>query len=101
MSKLGRSAVAVLVLCAGGCRGSSSTAPAPLLSSGEPFEVTGMVTDQSGPVAGASVTMGHYLGGISRRLSVQTDASGFYAISFTATPWGMDTGRTAARAEIF
>ena len=52
-------------------------------------------------MAGASVTMSHYLGGFSRRPSVQTDASGGYTLSFTATPWGMGTVRSAARAEIF
>ena len=102
MPRLSRSVVAVLVILAGGCKGSGSTSPTPLPSRGEPFEVTGFVTDEQGaPVAGASVTMSHNLGGFSRRPSVQTDASGGYTLSFTATPWGMGTVRSAARAEIF
>ena len=48
MPRLSRSVVAVLVILAGGCKGSGSTSPTPLPSRGEPFEVTGFVTDEQG-----------------------------------------------------
>ena len=75
--------VVILVIVAAGCKGGGPTTqtgtPRPL--TGEPFEVTGVVTDDQGvPLAGADVTMAHSLGGMFRRPSVQTDASGHYTI---------------------
>jgi hypothetical protein len=81
---------------------SPSSTGTPLPSNGEAFEVTGVVTDDRGvPVAGAAVTMAHWLGGFAQRPSVRTDASGGYTIAFTSNPW-MDgtSGRGAARAEV-
>jgi hypothetical protein len=100
-----RVASVALVILAAGCKRGGPTTPTgtPLSANGEPFEVTGVVSDEEGaPVPGAAVTMAHYLGGFLRRPSVLTDASGGYTISFTANPWMMGTsGRGAARAEIF
>jgi hypothetical protein len=113
-----RLAIAVLVIVAAGCNGYGPTTPSatpasssnpsipsavPLPSSGEAFEVTGVVTDEHGvPVAGAEVTMAHSLGGRDHRPSVRTDASGRYAIGFTSNPWmdGPTGNRGAARAEV-
>ena len=94
----------VLVIVAAGCEGGGPTTPTgtPRPSNGEAFEVTGVVTDDQGvPVAGAEVTMSHWLGGIVRRPSMRTDASGGYTIGFTSNPWmGGTSGRGAARAEV-
>ena len=60
----------------------------PAASSGEPFDVTGVVTDEQGaPVAGAAVTMAHWLAGTLYRPAVLTDASGGYAFQFSSNPW--------------
>jgi len=75
----------------------------PLPSNGEAFEVTGVVTDDQGvPVAGAEVTMSHWLGGMVHRPSVRTDGSGGYTIGFTSNPYmnGTSGSRGAARAEV-
>jgi hypothetical protein len=95
----------VPVIFAAGCKGGGPATPTgtPLASNGEAFEVTGIVTDDQGaPVAGAVVTMSHWLGGMVYRPSVRTDASGGYTIAFTSNPWTMGTtrNRAAARAEI-
>ena len=59
------------------------------------------MTDVGGaPVAGAEVTMSHWLGGMVRRPAVRTDGSGGYTIAFTSNPWGSGTNRGAARAEV-
>ncbi len=64
------------------------TPPSPPIN-GQTFDVAGVVTDERGaPMPGAVVTMGHWLGGSVRFPSVRTDATGGYAISFTATPLG-------------
>lgn len=64
----------------------------------EAFEVTGVVTDERGmPLAGAVVTLGLWLGGVVQWPSVQTDASGSYRASFTASP--MPNG-FVARAQV-
>src|SRR5580765_4577490 len=78
----------------------TGAAPPP---NGEPFEVTGVVTDDQGaPVEAAVVTMRHWLGGQISAPSVLTDASGRYTIGFTSNPWVIGTsGRGAAQAEIF
>ena len=56
---------------------------------GENFEAAGVVTDEHGrPMAGATVTMGSWLGGLLQRPSGLTDPTGHYQISFTATPQG-------------
>jgi hypothetical protein len=117
--KLKRGCVVLLVTLASACsKGGGPTTPTgtsllstgalsaatatPLPSNGEAFAVTGIVTDDRGvPVAGAEVTMAHWLGGHAQRPSVRTDASGGYSIAFTSNPWMSDTiGRGAARAEI-
>ncbi len=73
----------------------------PAASSGEPFDVTGVVTDEQGaPVAGAAVTMAHWLAGTLYRPAVLTDASGGYAFQFSSNPWMSAEGRGAARAEV-
>ena len=82
-------------------RAGPSTQP-PLPGDAEPFEVTGVVTnDQGVPVAGAVVTMASYLGGVVQWPLVVADASGAYRIGFSATvqprPPG---GRFVARAEV-
>ena len=82
--------IVILVIVAAGCTGGGPTTPSgtPRPSTGEAFEVTGVVTDDQGvPVAGADVTMAHSLGGMFRRPSVRTDASGRYTIAFTSNPF--------------
>jgi hypothetical protein len=92
--------LAVLAVLASGCKGGQTT-PTPLPSTGQAFEVTGIVTDDQGvPLRGVAVTMRHYLGGFMRSPSVLTDASGGYTISFTASPWTDSNGSAAARADI-
>jgi len=114
MTRLGCSAaLMLLVLAAGGCGGkslsptipSASTVtqpPSPSRSNGEPFTVTGIVTDDHGaPVGAATVTMRYWLGGRISAPSVVTDASGRYTIGFNSDPWMIGTtGRGAAQAEI-
>jgi hypothetical protein len=98
-----RDCVVLLLILASACGGSTTTSPTPLPSNGEAFEVTGVVTDDQGmPVAGAEVTMSHWLGGLVRRPSVRTDASGGYTIGFTSNPYmnGTSGSRGAARAEV-
>ena len=101
-SRLVFPASAVVLLLASACSDDSNpVAPRPV--TGEPFAISGVVTDDQGsPVVGARVTMGHYLGGALRRPSVETDGSGRYTIEFSSTPWMMGTSgtRAAARAEI-
>jgi len=95
-------AAVVLLLLASGCGdGGNPTAPRP--TNGDRFEVSGIVSNDEGlPVAGAEVTMSHWLGGIVYRPSVRTDASGRYTIAFTSSPMmgGTSGTRSAARAEI-
>ena len=69
---------------------------------GEPFEVSGVVTNEQGvPVAGAVVTMAHWLNGVVRWPSAVSDASGAYRIGFSATaPLWSPTSRFVARAEV-
>jgi hypothetical protein len=97
-------AIAVLVISlAAACKGGGPTTPTgtPPPSSGETFEVTGIVTDEQGaPVAGAAATMAYWLDGRVRRPSVLTDALGSYTIEFTSNPWTSTNGRGAARAEV-
>jgi hypothetical protein len=106
MSISKRGCIALLVTLASACsEGGGPTRPTEtsLLANGETFQVAGVVTDDQGvPVAGAEVTMSHWLGGYVRRPAVQTDASGGYTIGFTSNPWMIGTtgGRGAARAEI-
>ena len=58
-------------------------------SPGRAFNVAGVVTDERGaPMSGAVVTMAHWVGGHVAFPSVSTDATGGYAISFTANPLG-------------
>lgn len=98
-----RDCVVLLLILASACGGSTTTSPTPLTSDGEAFNVTGVVTDDQGvPVAGAEVTMSHWLGGMVRRPSVRTDASGGYTIAFTSNPYmnGTNGSRGAARAEV-
>ena len=114
---LALAAALMATVCAAGCRGGGPTEPSntrppatgtpspstptPPPTNGETFSVTGIVTDDQGvPIAGARVTMSHYLGGRSYRPTVLTDASGHYAIAFTSNPWTNTSGRGAARAEI-
>lgn len=88
---------------AAACRGGGPMTPTgtPAPSSGETFEVSGVVTDDQGaPVAGAAVTMAYWLAGRIGRPSVLTDASGGYAITFSSNPWMSTNGRGAARAEV-
>lgn len=99
-ARLGGSAVAVVVvIVAVGCEGGGPTRPTGTPRPGEPFEVTGVVTDARGaPVGGASVTMAR----VEARPSAVTDASGAYRIGFSATPRvnaGTGSG-FLARAEI-
>ena len=62
------------------------------------FNVAGVVTDERGaPMAGAVVTMAHWVGGHVEFPSVSTDATGGYAISFTANPLGSSF---VARAQV-
>jgi hypothetical protein len=108
--------VFVGAVCAARCSGDSPTepsdtqppaaatpspSPTPRPTNGETFAVTGTVTDeQAVPIAGAQVTMSHWLGGRVYRPTVVTDAAGQYAIDFTSNPWTTTSGRGAARAEI-
>ncbi len=80
-------AMPLLMLAA--CEGGGPTQPtAPSSPTGLAFEVAGVITDERGaPMPGATVTMGHWLGG-SDRPSARTDASGSYRFSFTANPLG-------------
>src|SRR4029079_1451563 len=104
IARLSCSVVAVaLVIVAAGCKGGGPTTPTgtPASSSGETFEVSGVVTNEQGvPVAGAAVTMAYWLSGRIGRPSVLTDASGGYAIKFSSNPWMSTNGRGAARAEV-
>jgi hypothetical protein len=96
-------AAMMLMIFAAGCKGDGPTTPtvAALPSTGEAFDVTGIVTaDQGTPVADAVVTMAHSLGGRFHRASAVTDGSGGYAIGFTSSPWTNTNGRGAARAEV-
>ena len=70
--------------------------------SGERFDVTGVVTNEDGvPVAGAVVTMGHWLNDVVRWPATVSDTSGAYQIGFSATTasWG-PPNRFVARAEV-
>ncbi|AMY08856.1 hypothetical protein LuPra_02062 [Luteitalea pratensis] len=72
--------------------------PAPPPPPGQTFNVAGVVTDERGaPMAGAVVTMAHWVGGHVEFPSVSTDATGGYAISFTANPLGSSF---VARAQV-
>jgi len=73
-----------------------------LVARAEPFEVTGVVSDDAGrPLQGIAVTMRHWLGGLIQSRAVLTDAAGAYKIAFTANPWNEgSSGRAAARAEL-
>ena len=100
MTRLSAWAVAsVLLIFAAGCHNGSPASPSPAgRAPGEPFEVTGVVADERGtPMAGATVTMGYWLGGFVQRPSVPTDATGSYRIGFTANPLGSGF---VARAEV-
>lgn len=100
----------IAALFAFGCGGQSPTVPsgrpsssgeAPPLASGESFGVTGTVTDDRGaPIVAADVVIAHWLGGRLERPVARTDASGRYALNFTANPWTNANGRFAARAEV-
>ncbi|MBA3642272.1 MAG: carboxypeptidase regulatory-like domain-containing protein [Acidobacteria bacterium] len=101
------------LLLAVGCGGEPTTATAPSTSgpatlpqprpptSGERFEVTGVVTtDQGVPVAGAVVTMAHWFGGVLHWPSAVADTSGAYRIGFSATVLPGSAGQFVARAEV-
>ena len=94
-----------LLIFAAGCHGNSSTSPSgspAVMRSGEPFEVSGIVSDDAGrPLQGIRVTMRHWLGGFSQSPAALTDAAGAYKIAFTANPWNEASSRRAAgRAEL-
>ena len=62
---------------------------APVPPPGQPFSIIGVVTNERGePMPGAVVTMAHWVGGHVNFPSVSTDATGGYAIRFTANPLG-------------
>jgi hypothetical protein len=102
--RLGSLVLGMTLVCLTACDGRGPATPtgADPPPNGEPFEVTGVVTDDQGvPVADAAVTMRYWLGGFIKAPSVLTEAPGGYTISFTSNPWMMGTsGRGAARAEI-
>lgn len=106
MSKYIFAAVALLLLTgAAGCREASPAAPSGSLSavsSGERFDVTGVVSDDAGtPLAGIVVKMRFWLGGFIKSPAALTDAAGAYKIVFNADPWNEPArGRAAARAEL-
>ena len=105
VTRVGSFALRMMLVCLTACDGRGPATPtgAAPPPNGEPFEVTGVVTDDQGvPLADAAVTMRYWLGGFVKAPSVLTEASGGYTISFTSNPWMMGTGgRGAARAEIF
>jgi Carbohydrate binding module (family 6) len=71
------------------------------LDSGERFEVTGVVTNEDGvPVAGAVVTMAHWLNGFGRGASTVSDTSGAYRIGFSATTLWDPPNRFVARGQV-
>ena len=85
---------------------SPSTATSPPLPSQmfpdpQPFDVSGRVTgDRGAPLAGAVVTMAHWLGGGVEFPSVVSDASGSYRIAFAARTLRRERGQFVARAEV-
>jgi hypothetical protein len=83
-ARLTGSVVAVVVVIATvGCEGGGPTTPTGAPRPEEPYEVSGVVTDDQGaPVGGAYVTMAR----VEARPSVLTDASGAYRIDFRASP---------------
>jgi hypothetical protein len=96
-----RAVAFVLLIFAAGCHsGGSPTSPSG--PTGEPFEVTGVVTDDAGrPLREIAVTMRHWSGGRLLSPVVLTDAAGAYDIAFSANPWNEgSSGRAAARAEL-
>jgi hypothetical protein len=100
-----RAVALVPLIFAAACRGGSPTTPSgspALVARGEPFEATGVVSDDAGrPLPGIAVTMRHWLGGLIQSPAALTDAAGAYRIAFTADPWNEESsGRAAARAEL-
>jgi hypothetical protein len=106
MTSLNVRAVALLVLIfAAGCHSGIPTSPSPspaLVARAEPFEVTGVVSDDAGrPLPGIAVTMRHWFGGFIQSPAALTDATGAYKIAFAANPWNEgSSGKAAARAEL-
>lgn len=103
MSKYIVPTVALLLLIgATGCQEATPAAPSAAVSSGERFEVTGVVSDDVGtPLAGIVVTMRFYLSGFMKSPATRTDAAGAYKIVFNANPWTEPSrGRAAARADL-
>lgn len=77
-----------------------TTQPGPPASS-EQFEIAGRVTnDQGAPVAGAVVTMAHYVGGSILWPSAVADTSGAYRINFSGNVLQRSVDRFVARAEV-
>jgi len=101
-----RAVALVLLIFAAACHDGSPTSPSgspALVARGEPFEVSGVVSDDAGrPLQGITVTMRYWLGGFIQHPAALTDAAGAYKIAFTANPWneGSSGRRGAARAEL-
>jgi len=93
-----------------GCGDERSSATAPSVpaqsiplppTNAEQFEVAGVVTNDAGAaVAGAVVTMAHYVGGNIQWPSTNADMTGAYRISFSGNVLQRTVDRFVARAEV-